>query len=303
MNTKTTVVLVMTLFSSLFIYSQHEEFIKSGDNTIHLTTYGKGQPILIINGGPGMNSEGFKALAKIIGKSNKAIIYDQRGTGSSKMTRIDAQTITMDAMAEDIEVIRKHLKLEQWIVLGHSFGGMLGSYYASKFPERIKGLILSSSGGLKMALFSRIDIRSRLTQTERDSLSYWNRRIANGDTTYVARLKRGTFLAPAYLFDKSNIPVVAERLTQGNATINGLVWQNMREIAFDCTAGLKNIKVPVLIIQGKQDIIDRETAEVAKSALQNSNLVILDKCGHYGWLDQPDLYFENINTYLEKLKS
>ncbi|WAC02827.1 alpha/beta fold hydrolase [Lacinutrix neustonica] len=288
---------------SFFTYSQDKTYIQSGDNTIHLTSYGQGQPILIINGGPGMNSEGFKALAQIIGKTNKAIIYDQRGTGESKIPNINAQTITMDAMVADIEVIRKHLGLNNWVILGHSFGGMLGAYYASKHPESIRGLILSSSGGLKLDLFSRIDITSKLTRLERDSLNYWNRKIANGDTTYLARLKRGTFLAPAYLFDKSNIPVVAERLTQGNSVINGLVWQNISAIAFDCTEGLKKIKVPVLIIQGKQDIIDLETAEVAKSALQNSELVILDNCSHYGWLDQPTLYFKHINSYLEKINN
>jgi len=249
-----------------------------------------------------MNNEGFKSLAKTIGNSYKAIIYDQRGTGQSKISNINTSTITMDLMIKDIEMIRGYLKIDRWVVLGHSFGGMLASYYASKHPERIKGLILSSSGGINMDLFSRINISSRLTIAERDSLNYWNNEIASGDTTYYARLKRGKFLAPAYLYDKTNVPTVAERLTQGNLAINQLVYQNMRKIDFDCSIGLKNIKVPVLIIQGREDIIDRETANTAVNVFQNSTLVILEKCGHYGWLDQPKQYFENINSYLQRLK-
>ncbi|MGM5471346.1 alpha/beta fold hydrolase [Flavobacteriaceae bacterium LMO-SS05] len=300
---KTTILILCFLFSCHAIPAQIEQNIVSGNNRIHVKIFGQGDPVLIINGGPGMNSNGFVSLAKNIAQSNRAILYDQRGTGQSEISKIDTTTITMDSMINDIEMIRKHLKIENWVVLGHSFGGMLASYYASNHPKRIKGLILSSSGGINMDLFSRINITSRLTKKERDSLYYWNARISNGDTTHYARLQRGTYLAPAYLYDKSNIPIVAERLTQGNSTINQLVYHNMRKIGFDCSEGLKKLKAPVLIIQGREDLIDKETAETAIGLLQNSTLVILDNCGHYGWLDQPKKYFEHINTYLEKLNN
>ncbi|MEB8330210.1 alpha/beta fold hydrolase [Flavobacteriaceae bacterium KMM 6897] len=300
---KTIPILFFNLLASTFLFCQNEECIKTGENTIYITTYGQGQPILIINGGPGMNSNGFRGLAEIIGKSNKAIIYDQRGTGKSKLPNIDANTITLDSMINDIEIIRNHLNIEQWVVLGHSFGGMLGSYYASKFPEKIKGLILSSSGGINMDLFSRINITSKLNRADKDSLNYWNAKIANGDTTYFASLQRGKYLAPAYLFNKSNVPIVAERLTQGNPVINSLVYQNMRKINFDCSDGLKKIKVPVLIIQGKQDIIDMDTATSTIETMPHSTLVILENCGHYGWLDQPEQYFKNINDFLKNLNT
>jgi proline iminopeptidase len=299
---KNIVVVLISLIFCNSLFAQIEQNIVSGSDIINMKIYGEGEPILIINGGPGMNSEGFKSLARTIGNSYKAIIYDQRGTGQSKISNINTSTITLDLMIKDIEMIRGYLKIDHWVVLGHSFGGMLASYYASKHPERIKGLILSSSGGINMDLFSRINITSRLTIAERDSLNYWNNEIASGDTTYYARLKRGKFLAPAYLYDKTNVPTVAKRLTQGNPAINQLVYQNMRKIDFDCSIGLKNIKVPVLIIQGREDIIDRETANTAVNVFQNSTLVILEKCGHYGWLDQPKQYFENINSYLQRLK-
>ena len=292
--------LLIIFASHNLLLSQNEQNIIINDNIIHLKVYGSGLPVLIINGGPGMNSDGFQSLAKIIGQSKMAILYDQRGTGQSKLATIDERTISMDSMVNDIEVIRNHLKLEKWVIFGHSFGGMLGSYYSSKFPNRVRGLILSSSGGIDMKLFSTINISSRLSKTERDSLNYWNRKIAVGDTTYYARLKRGKFLAPAYLFDRSNAPVVAQRLTQGNSNINRLVYQNMRKIDFDCTEELKNFKAPVLIIQGKQDLIPEAIGNYANNTFPNSELIILDKCGHYGWLDNSEKYFKSINRFLEK---
>jgi len=268
------------------------------EGNLHITTYGQGKPILIINGGPGMNSEGFTSLAKELGKNNLAILYDQRGTGKSYISEISTETMTMDFMVEDIEVIRNHFKFKQWIVLGHSFGGMLASYYVTKHPDKIKSLILSGSGGYDLSITRNLDLHSRLTQTETDSLNYWNRQISLGDTTYQARYNRGKYLAPAYIYDKKHAPIVAERLTQGNRTINSLIWQNIRAINFNCTEAFKNFKNPVLIIQGKQDVMDINIAESAHQLLTNSELVFIDKCAHYGWLEQPEIYFNTIESFL-----
>lgn len=291
---------LICLLASFQLFAQEYIDINYEDGIIHIECYGEGQPILIINGGPGMNSQGFRALASSIGENNQAIIYDQRGTGKSKVTIADDSTITMDAMVKDIEVIRNHLKIEEWIVLGHSFGGMLASYYATKHPEPIKGLILSSSGGINMDLFSSVNITSRLTPMQRDSLNYWAAKISAGDTTYHTRLQRGKYLAPAYLYDQSNVPTVAHRLTQANMAINGLVFQDLRKINFDCAPALKQFNKPVLIIQGKNDVVPLSIAEYAHDVLPNSTLTLMDKCGHYGWLDRPELYFGAIAAYLKK---
>ena len=297
-----TLFLFLTFLISCLTIAQEVHDIEHGNNTIHLTTYGSGEPILIINGGPGMHSEGFKPLAKIIAQTNMAIIYDQRGTGRSKIPLVDTSSITIDSMVADIEVIRNYLNLNSWIVLGHSFGGMLASYYTSRYPERVKGLILSSSGGIDMDLFSRINITSRLTKLQQDSLSYWTSQVKDGDTTYFAKFQKGKFLAPAYLYDQSNVPVVAHRLTQVNLKVNQLVFQDLRKIQFDCSEDLKKFKNPVLIIQGREDIVDELTAQKAHSVFQKSTLVLLEECVHYGWLDQPERYFESINNYLAELE-
>ena len=138
---------ILYLFSiiSLGLFAQIQNDISIPIGHLHYKTFGKGKPILIINGGPGMNSEGFASLAKELSKNNLAIIYDQRGTGASKIDTISVETMTMELMLEDIESLRKHLNLEKWTVLGHSFGGMLASYYTSKYPEKVTSLILSSS--------------------------------------------------------------------------------------------------------------------------------------------------------------
>lgn len=276
--------------------------IIDGENTIHYKVFGEGSPLLIINGGPGFSSEGFIPLAKQLGKSNLAILYDQRGTGKSSISSIDTNTLTLELMVADIEALRQHLHIDRWTVLGHSFGGMLASYYSSKHPERINGIILSSSGGLDMTLLNNLNITSHLTDLQRDSLNYWSNQIAQGDTTYNAKYQRGRNLAPAYLHDQSFAEVIAHRLTQSNLTVNRFIWQNMRKINFDCKNELKHFNKPVLIIQGKEDIIPLEIAQLAHHTFTNSQISIMPACGHYGWLEQPEIYFNDINRFLNRLK-
>lgn len=291
---------VLLLLVSALAYSQKDGFATGSDGTqIYYRTFGKGSPILIINGGPGMNSNGFETLAKKLGENNLAIIFDQRGTGKSALKKPDSSNITMNLMVADIEALREKLGFRSWVVLGHSFGGMLGSYYTSVHPEKVDKLILSSSGGIDLELLTGGDlIASKLTKTQRDSLAYWNAKIEKGDTSHAARLGRGRAMAPAYVVNPKFYPILAERLTQTNRDVNSLVWQNMGKIRFDCGMKLKSFKKPVLIIQGKQDIVPEKLAEKAHAVLENSKVVLLENCSHYGWLDAENAYFSEIGNFL-----
>ncbi|MEN1968660.1 alpha/beta hydrolase [Lentibacillus sp. N15] len=51
---------------------------------------------------------------------------------------------SLSRLMDDIEEVRKHLGIETWYVMGHSFGGILAINYAYSYPTRIKGVILSN---------------------------------------------------------------------------------------------------------------------------------------------------------------
>lgn len=296
---------ILSIFSLLILtscFAQTEGYSPNidGSQTFY-KTYGKGEPLLVINGGPGMNSNGFEALAKKLSDKNMVILYDQRGTGKSELKTLNSETVNMKLMSEDIESLRKHLNIQKWSILGHSFGGIMAAHYATIYPENIEKIVFSASGGIDLGLtkYASASINSKLTKTERDSLAYYSVKIDNGDNSKKTQLGRGRALAPAYLYDKKYVPILAERLTQGNATINGLVWDDLQKIKFDCKPKLKNFNQPVLIIQGKQDIIKPETAEIAHSVLKNSKVIYLDKCGHYGWLDAEEAYFKALFDFLK----
>ena len=280
--------------------AQQEGFAESKGVKVYYRTFGVGTPVLIINGGPGMNSNGFAELAKMLSVRNETIIYDQRGTGKSVIQNIDSSNITMQLMVEDIENLRKHLNISKWIVMGHSFGGMLASYYATLHPEAIISMILSSSGGIDLDLLSDVgnNITSRLTKQQSDSVNFWTQKINAGDTSHFAKLQRAKSLANAYVLDKKYVPVIAERLTQSNMQVNNLVWQDMQKIKFNCAPGLSTFNKPVLIIQGKQDIVDAKLAEKAHKVLKNSKLVFVEHSVHYGWLDNKEEYLGEVEKFI-----
>jgi len=295
--------LLILLFFCSFGFSQTDATITSGNSKLHYRTFGTGKPILIINGGPGMNSEGFSFVAGEISKFGyQTIIYDQRGTGKSTLENPANENVTMDLMVQDIENLRKHLKIEKWSMLGHSFGGLMTAYYATKHPETIDKLIFSSSGGVNMKFTSYVSnrIAANLTPTEKDSLGYYQRKRDAGDNSKNTIEKRAHFLALAYVYDKSKSATIAQRMTQTNYQINALVFQNLQRINYDCSKSFANFKQPVLVLQGKNDIITTDTAQEIADAFPNSKLVLMDNCGHYGWLDASEVYFNAIKSFLNK---
>jgi proline iminopeptidase len=296
------VLLVFFTAATTVISQETEGFSDNNGVKTYYRIYGsKGSPLLIINGGPGMNSNGFAELAKHLSANNRAIIFDQRGTGKTHVpAALDSSTITMQNMVNDMEALRKHLGYERWILLGHSFGGLLAAYYSTQYPQRVEKMIFSASGGINLDFLRYVgqSINSRLTKSERDTVAYWSQRYDAGDTSYAGRLRRGMALAPAYVFDKRFVPTIAERLTQGNGLVNALVFADLRRINYDCTEPLRRFKSPVLIIQGKQDIIKPETAEYARKVLPASHMVMLDSCGHYGWLDAEKQYLTVVRSFL-----
>lgn len=296
-------ILIVCLAISGRTIAQEEAYAEASDHSIFYKKFGtKGTPVLIINGGPGMNSRGFETVARGISELNcQSIIYDQRGTGKSKMEQLDTNSITMDRMIADIEALRQHFGFEKWVVLGHSFGGLLANYYATVHPERVQAIIGSSSGGVDLQLLRDFDITRHLTPTQRDSLSFYSRKISEGDTSAATRLKRLRFFAAAYVVNDENVEKLIYRMQQVNQTINSLVWQNLRSINFDCKPKLKSFQKPVLIIQGDQDIISNELAEVALKTFPNASKVVLKDCGHFGWVEQPEKYYASLATFLKDL--
>ncbi|WP_026915869.1 alpha/beta fold hydrolase [Christiangramia portivictoriae] len=289
-------IITLLAFSSI-LQAQSKASIPYKDGVLSYTTYGKGDPVLIINGGPGIDSAGFGELAQILSENNRSILYDQRGTGASRLNS-DA-SMTIDLMVEDIEILREHLGYEKWFVLGHSFGGMLAYAYAAKYPQRIRGMIQSHSGGIDLQLRNYPGLRDRLNRSQRDELNRLVQKISFGDTLQETRFKRAKLMAIAYLHDTTRTSEVAERLMTVDRNINAQVWSDFNLIHFDVSEEMKNFEKPVLILNGLDEIVHKNIAIHADNILPNSRLVLMENCGHYGWLERPEIYLKEVKEFLK----
>lgn len=218
------------------------------------------------------------------------------------MDKVNELTITMDLMVADMEAIRKDLGYENWAIFGHSFGGMMANYYTSNHPNRVLAMILSSSGGIDLALLGQAQqqFNKFFSQAELDSLDRW-RDIRNQDSSGEIEKKYNCLFAKAYVYNDVYRPVVAERLGEADHTINRLVWQNLRHLGYDCKESLARFHRPVLLLHAAHDIVSEEVALVAHNVYPHSKLVVLEHCGHYGWLDRREAYLQEIDSFLAAL--
>lgn len=99
-----------------------------------------GIPVLMCHGGPGGGSSPFQRTL-FDAKRYRIILFDQRGCGHSTPFASLAHNTTAHLLS-DMEAIRQHLQLEQWVVAGGSWGSTLALAYAEQYPQRCLGLIL-----------------------------------------------------------------------------------------------------------------------------------------------------------------
>src|SRR5579863_2574417 len=112
----------------------------------------QGQPILFLHGGPGAGAT--PTHRRFFDPAHyRIIVHDQRGAGRSTPLGSLVDNSTAHLVA-DIERLRRHLRVERWIVFGGSWGSTLALAYAEAHPQAVKALVLR---GIFLCRGSEID--------------------------------------------------------------------------------------------------------------------------------------------------
>ncbi len=104
---------------------------------------GKGEPIVIIPGGPGGNHLGYRAFDSMA-TTNTMVYFDAFGRGKSDTAK-NVKEYSLARDISDLEGIRVALHYDKWNVLGHSYGGLVAQGYALKYPSHVSHLILANT--------------------------------------------------------------------------------------------------------------------------------------------------------------
>ena len=100
----------------------------------------QGKPIVVLHGGPGGGCPSYYRQY-FNPEKWRLIMFDQRGCGKSTPHAELRENTTWD-LVSDIEKIREHLGINNWVVFGGSWGSTLSLAYSQTHPERCTGLIL-----------------------------------------------------------------------------------------------------------------------------------------------------------------
>ncbi len=100
----------------------------------------EGVPVLLVHGGPGAGIEPYHRRF-LDPNVYRMVLFDQRGAGRST-PHASLESNTTQQLLADLELLREHLRINRWLLLGGSWGSALSLLYAEAHPQRVLGLIL-----------------------------------------------------------------------------------------------------------------------------------------------------------------
>lgn len=137
---KAVAILSCLVLSFLSIHAQERFVVTSDSVTLYVNVRGTGPACLYIHGGPGSGSYWLEEfMGDSLERQFQMIYLDQRGVGRSSSPEDD--NYSLDRMVRDFEEVRESLGIQQWLTLGHSFGGILQMGYINREPSSIAGMI------------------------------------------------------------------------------------------------------------------------------------------------------------------
>lgn len=221
---------------------------------------GEGEVLLLLHGLFGALSN-WRDVTEHFSKKYKVVIP------LMPIFEMNILSLSVEGLANFINEFIEHKKFKSVNLLGNSLGGHVALVYLKKHPENVKTLLLTGSSGL-----------------------YENAMGGNypkkGDREFIRKKVEITFYDPKTtteelvdeVFETVNDRMKVLRiLTMAKSAIR----HNMRK-------DIPNIKIPVCLVWGKDDVITPATVgQEFHELLPNSELHLLDKCGHVPMMEHP----------------
>src|SRR5213078_1890740 len=278
--------------------------IARNDAELFYTIVGtSGDYVLVLSGGPGEDIRSMQGVADELGKKYRCIMWEQRGTGRSKLPKYDASTINLNAYVEDFEALRQHLHAEKFIVIGNSWGMILGLAYAGTHPNAVRAVLTIGSGPITfqyLGVFSDNQF-ARLGACELEARDVWKDPVREAADPDRASFERLRIAAVAYFFDRKKALQMQTELDPKDYNFRVPPAFLSAEGKYDIRPKLKAITAPVLLLQGRQDIAGEANILEAHLLIKNSTLAFIDKCGHMPWLEQPEQTWKIVDNFLAQL--
>jgi proline iminopeptidase len=278
---------------------QSEHFLPIEKGTLHYKILGKGKPILLLAGGPGFDADYLMPVATHLAENQQVILLHQRGTGKSILETYDLTTVKFDKCVEDIEILRLHLQIPKWSILAHSWGGLVGTKYAVDFQQYLEKLILINSAGLSYHIFTYLfdNVLNHLSGSDyRKAVSLFQS-LPTSTNPIQDSIELFKSIQSAYFFNKQAAVSFSASIDEHfiSLAFYNLMVHDLMTNAIDFKNVCKSLLKPVVLISGRQDVVDGHSVYETMHYLPNSQLHIIEQCGHYPWLDQKEQFLKLLN--------
>lgn len=285
-------------------------FITVGGKKLWYESEGRGEPLMLVAGGPGFSHAYFHPFLSALADARRVIYFDAFGTGKSERAG-SAREYSLAGAVEDLEGLRRALGLGKVNVLGHSYGGFVAQLYAVKYPDSVSRLILANtfpSGDSLQGLqdsFNR-QVRDHLPEVWEKVMRLRERGLRSASKEH----QEAYSVPPAFSFFYN--PDNARHLPREPDIYNPALWYAMGggdadfvvrgEISrFDVRARLKDLRMPVLVLAGRYDrMIPPGLTIRYKKLAPRATFVMFERSGHFPFIEEPEGFLAAVRGFLSR---
>lgn len=262
--------------------------------------------VIGLHGGPGMSLDYMVPLGDLASYGFDVLLYDQFGCGRSDEPQ-ELDKFNMDYARDEVEGVRnKSFGDEKIFLVGSSYGGALAIYYALKYQDHLKGMVIS--GGLSSVPYT-IKEMNRLIDELPANYSETIRKYGSQGDYQNEEYKRAVWeFYRRHLIRMEKIPNEVMRSLEysekrrvynimngpNEFTITGIIKN------WDVTDKLYTIKIPTLITVGEYDEVTPNVAKIIKDGIKNSRIIIFKDASHLTMWEKREEYIHTLKDFMEE---
>lgn len=202
-------------------------------------------------------------------------------------------------MAEKIHEKLSEFDKQSFYLMGHSLGANIALYYANKYPEKLKGIILLDGGYIDPSEFGSLEERLQQSEQYYNETHYdsWESFIESEKKECLTWSKELEAAACARVKEVNNEIRLTIELDTIQALISGMFEEPVKNI-------LDKIEVPILLLTASEPEEVNKVRESSRDRFQKlaktATITSIQKAGHSLYSDQPILVAQNINEWITK---
>ena len=270
--------------------------------------------VLLLHGGPGATHEYFEACDSYLPAAGiEYYYYDQLGSGFSDQPE-EPSLWDLDRFVDEVEQVRRALGLDRddFVLLGHSWGGILAIEYALHHQQRLRGLVISSMMSSVPAYnaYAEQVLMPDMDRAALAEIKAFEARGETGDPKYMELLNQQHYVHHVLRMPVADWPDPVQRAF---AHINPAIYVSMQgpsELGISPEASLAHwerfdelatIDVPTLVIGARHDTMDPAHMEAMADRLPRGQYLFCPDGSHMAMYDDQQVYFTGLIDFLNGL--